>query len=67
MINELRTSIKKVENGYVVTGTEEGSRLGEYKTFTMVYTDINDAMDLIKKMHDKIHVSFSNQDSKGSL
>ena len=67
MINELRTSIKRAENGYIVIATHDGNSLGDYSTATMIYTDLNEALSFIKKLHDRIQVDFSNIDGKGSL
>lgn len=67
MVHELKTSIRRAENGYIVSATHDGNSFGDYNTVTMIYTDINEAMTFIKKLHDKIEIDFSNKDEKGSL
>ena len=67
MTNEIRPAIKQVENGYIVTITYDGNEFGDYKSFTVIYSDINEAFTFVKKALDKTQIDFLNRDNKGSL
>jgi hypothetical protein len=67
MTTEIRPSIKQVENGYIVTITYDGNEFGDYKSFTVIYSDINEAFTFIKKALDKTQIEFSTRREDNSL
>lgn len=67
MTNEIRPAIKQVENGYIVTITYDGDEFGDYKSFTVIYSDINEAFTFLKKAIDKTQVDFTKNENKGEL
>jgi hypothetical protein len=67
MTNEIRTSIKQVENGYVVTITYDGTVMGDYKNFTVIYSDVNEAFSFVKKLLDRTQIDFTKNENKGEL
>lgn len=67
MKNKFRIQIERVDNGYVITKTYDGTSLMDYETTTLIKNDVNDAVDSIIKELNKVTVAFSNLDEKGSL
>jgi hypothetical protein len=67
MKNKFRVQIERVDNGYVITKTYDGTSLMDYETTTLIKNDVNDAVDSIIKELNKVTVAFSNLDEKGSL
>jgi hypothetical protein len=67
MTNKFRVQIERVENGYVITNTYDGTSFNDYSTTTLIKQDVNEAIDVILKELSKITVAFSNMDEKGSL
>ena len=67
MTNKFRVQIERVENGYIVTSTFDGTSFSDYSTTTLIKQDVNEAMDTILKHLSKATVTFSNMDEKGSL
>ena len=67
MKNKFRIQIERVDNGYVITKTYDGTSIMDYETTTLIKDDVNDAVDSIIKELNKVTVAFSNLDEKGSL
>ena len=67
MTTEIRPSVKQVENGYIVTITYDGNEFGDFKSFTVIYSDINEAFAFIKKALDKTQIDFTKNENKGGL
>lgn len=67
MKNKFRIQIERVDNGYVITKTYDGTSIMDYETTTLIKNDVNDAVDSIIKELNKVTVAFSNLDEKGSL
>lgn len=67
MTNKFRVQIERVENGYIVTSTFDGTSLSDYTTTTLIKQDINDVSDTVLKHIGKAIVMFSTMDDKGSL
>lgn len=67
MINKFRVQIERVENGYIITNTVEGSSFSEYSTQTLIKTNIDDAFTVALKHLEKANIIFSNIDNKESL
>ena len=67
MTTEIRPSIKQVENGYIVTITYDGNEFGDYKSFTLIHHNINEAFNSVKKALDRTQVEFATRREDNSL
>jgi len=67
MTNKFRVQIERVENGYIVVSTYDGTSFSDYNTTTVIKHDINAAIDTILKEINKATVTFSTLDDRGSL
>lgn len=67
MTNKFRIQIERVENGYVINSTFDGTSFNDYSTVTVIKQDINQAVDAVLKEVNKATVTFATMDDKGSL
>lgn len=67
MTSKLRIQIERVDNGYVITKTYDGTSFNDYNTTTLIKQEINDAVVDVKQELDKIMILFSNLDERNSL
>lgn len=67
MTNKFRIQLERVENGYIVVTTFDGTSFNDYNTTTVIKQDINQAVDAVLKEVNKATVTFATMDDKGSL
>ena len=67
MTNKFKVQIERVENGYIITSTFDGTSFGDFTTTTFIKQEVNDAVEIALKHISKASVMFSTMDDKGSL